>query len=74
MPKLWDFVCPSCGRFESWGEGGDIDCPGCGTKARRQIGSRGVLLSFKDDGFPRASRMWADYHERATRKEYEQDG
>lgn len=73
MPKLWDFDCPSCGIFEEWGEGGDIDCPNCGMRARRKIGSRGVLLSFKDEGFPRAYRMWADYHERAA-KEKPRDG
>ena len=68
MQKLWDFDCPVCGEFEAWSDGIDVECPGCGSQSRRRVGSRGVLLSFKsEDGFPRASRMWADWHERAAR-------
>ena len=67
MKKLWDFICPRCGLFEAWSDQSDVKCPDCGSVSHRRIGSRGVLLSFKDPGFPRAHRMWADQHERAGR-------
>ena len=72
---LWDFECIAslmerCGLFETWASPEDeIRCPECGVVATRKIGSRGVLLDFADDGFPRAHRMWADFHEKAAQKE-----
>lgn len=69
MCKLWDFVCEVHGTFEAWAERPmDGVCPECGRISRRRIGSKGILLSFKDEGFPRASRVWADQHERAARE------
>ena len=68
---LWDYHCFAHGVFEAWSAGEEIRCPECGVVATRQVGSRGVLLDFKDEGFPRAWRMWADQHESAARKESE---
>jgi putative FmdB family regulatory protein len=64
---LNDYDCPTCGTFETWAKDQNISCPACGARARKLIKSKGVLLSFKDEGFPRASRMWAEEHERAAR-------
>ena len=67
---LHDYWCEPCGsRFETWGSAGQKRrCPGCNQPARQMPGSRGVLLDFKDEGFPRAYRMWGEWHERASVK------
>ena len=67
---LNDYECPKHGVYEAWGS---VDrsgqCPRCGSESARLIGTKGVLLSMKGDdkGFPRASRMWADWHEKQAR-------
>ncbi len=66
MRMLNDYECPACGVFEAWGSS-DAHCPGCNRVAPVVIGPRGIALSFKDEGFPRAYRRWADQHERAAR-------
>lgn len=69
MSMLFDYQCKKHGRFETWGETGDTQfCPQCGCESYQLPGSKGVLLSFKDEGFPRAYRKWADDHERAARQ------
>lgn len=74
MLKLFDYECPACGVFEGWGSTDDsCRCPKCGVTAKQRIGSRGILLSFKDEGFPRAYRMWSDHHEREARKSAPKD-
>ena len=67
--KLWDFECDRCGVFEAWGNPGQkYRCPGCGGQCEPMIGSKGILLSFTDQGVPRAWRMWGDWHESEARK------
>ena len=72
--KLFDYECPDHGVYEAWGSAGDSgQCPTCGGSTTQLIGSRGVLLDFKDPDFPRAWRMWADHHEREARKPVPKD-
>ena len=69
MLKLFDYECTRHGVFEDWGNAGEKGrCPKCGGLSAQRIGSRGILLSMSDEGFPRAYRMWADHHEREARR------
>ena len=69
MAMLFDYWCRHHARFETWGTAGDRQpCPTCGEKSPQLPGARGVNLPFNDEGFPRAYRMWGDYHEREARR------
>lgn len=62
---LNDFECQGHGVFEAWGN--TFACPTCGAVLKPLIGSKGILLNFKDPGFKRCYRVWADEHERNAR-------
>ena len=66
MALLNDFECSKHGRFEAWGS--TAPCPICYKPAQRLIGTPGIVLDFKDEGFPRAWRRWADQHERPVKR------
>ncbi len=53
MPT-YDYVCDACGnkyeKFQSMSSEADTECPECGGKVRRLIGS-GAGIIFKGSGF-----------------------
>lgn len=66
MAMLNDFECLEHGTFEAWDN--TATCPTCEKPARRLIGKPGIVLNFKDEGFPRAWRRWAEQHERPVKR------